>query len=541
MKLVTVAEMRAVEKEADASGLTYDQMMENAGQGVAEAILSVYAYGDPESVLGLVGSGNNGGDTLVALSALAEQGWKATAYLVRPRPEKDPLLKRFTDQGGTVVEEALDGSDFPALPGLLEEHAVLLDGVLGTGTRLPLKPEVAGVLEAAKNRLAEMPYPPFVVAVDCPSGVDCDSGAAAPECIPAELTVTMAAVKTGLVSFPAFNLIGDLQVVSIGELDELPAWQGLHRSVVDAEMVSEILPERPPDAHKGTFGTALVVAGSLNYTGAVLLSGEAAYRIGSGLVTLAVPAPLHQALAGQIPEATWLLLPNDMGVISENAIEILEQNLGRATALLVGPGFGLEETTQHFIRRLLKADQQTKHSGMGFLQAETGGKKGKRAELPPLVIDADGLKLLARLPDWPGLLPPSTVLTPHPGEMAILTGLSTDEIQADRMGTAERFAKEWGQVVVLKGALTIIASPDGRTSLIPVATSALARAGTGDVLSGLITGLRAQGLAAYEAAQAGAWIHAEAGLQAASELGNNASVLAGDVLGAVVEVLNDLI
>jgi NAD(P)H-hydrate epimerase len=160
--------------------------------------------------------------------------------------------------------------------------------------------------------------------------------------------------------------------------------------------------------------------------------------------------------------------------------------------------------------------------------------------LPALVVDADGLKLLIRLPDWPARLPPLTVLTPHPGEMSVLTGLTKDEIQADRLEVAQRFSKEWGHIVILKGAFSVVAAPDGRLAVIPVATPALARAGSGDVLAGLIVGLRAQGVEAFQAAVAGAWIHAYAGLQAAQTLGNTASVLAGDVLQAVIEVISEL-
>ncbi|MCJ7435506.1 MAG: NAD(P)H-hydrate dehydratase, partial [Anaerolineales bacterium] len=158
----------------------------------------------------------------------------------------------------------------------------------------------------------------------------------------------------------------------------------------------------------------------------------------------------------------------------------------------------------------------------------------------PLVFDADGLKLLAKIKDWHALLPAPAILTPHPGEMSVLTGLSVEEIQADRRGVAGKYAKEWGHVVVLKGAFTIIASPDGRMTIIPVATPALARAGTGDVLAGLIVGLRAQGVDAYEAAVASAWIHARAGLYAADDMGTTASVLAGDVLDSISDVLSDL-
>jgi len=415
---------------------------------------------------------------------------------------------------------------------------VLLDGVLGTGIRLPLRPSVAPWLEAARRHLETAADPPVVVAVDAPSGVDCDSGEAAPETIPADLTVTMAAVKVGLLRFPAFALAGEIRLVGIGLPAGLPAWQAVRRYVPNAAWVRSILPPRPPQAHKGTFGAALVVAGSSNYTGAALLAGRAAYRVGAGLVTLAVPAPLHMALAGHFPEATWLLLPHELGVVAEAAAAVVRRNLKRPTALLFGPGFGLEATTRAFIAALLEGETPPR-TRIGFVH--TGDAPAAQAHpLPPLVVDADGLKLLAQIEGWARKLPAPAVLTPHPGEMSVLTGLARAEIQAERLGVAERFAAEWGHVVVLKGAHTVVAAPDGRTAVLPVANAALARAGTGDVLAGVIAGLRAQGVEAFEAAAAGAWLHGMAGLYALDDLGHAASVLAGDVLDALPDVLAGL-
>jgi ADP-dependent NAD(P)H-hydrate dehydratase / NAD(P)H-hydrate epimerase len=542
MKLVSVSEMQAIEREADASGLTYSQMMENAGSGLGEQVLETYSHLPEPSVLGLVGSGNNGGDTLVALAWLLERGWKATAYLVRARPAGDPLVERVIQAGGEVVDPQNEGqSGFKRLERLIRGHAVLLDGVLGTGVQLPLKAELAKVLGAVRSLLREMDSSPQVVAVDCPSGIDASSGEAADEVIPADLTVTMAAVKTGLLSFPAFPLVGELRVVGIGPLEGLQSWESINRFVIDREWVRKVLPARPLDAHKGTFGTVLIIAGSTNYTGAALLAGQAAYRSGVGLVTMAVPAPLHLALAGHFPEATWVLLPNDMGVIARTAADVVRENLERATALLVGPGFGLEDTTRDFLSRMLGASGATSRAvQMGFnypRQSETPKLEESSHPLPPLVIDADGLKLLSRIPDWQASLPAETVLTPHPGELAVMTELDKKAIQADRLGVAGRLAAEWGHVLVLKGALTVIAAPDGRLAVIPVATPALARAGTGDVLAGLIAGLRAQGVSAFEAAAAGAWIHAGAGLYAAGLFGSTATVLAGDVLNSLIDVM----
>jgi len=539
MKLVTVSQMQKIEKDAnaDANGLTYDQMMQNAGQGLADVVLELFVEDEQPQVIGLVGSGNNGGDALVALTALATEGWKARAYLVKRK--KDDLVKHFVEAGGEVLagEKA-----FEKLAESLESADVLLDGILGTGIKLPLKKEVAELLSEVNDILDALGEPPLVIAVDCPSGVDCDSGDVAEETIPADITVTMAAVKQGLLKLPAFEYVGDLQVVDIGLASDLPSLNDLQTNVAEEDSVSALLTERPIDSHKGTFGTALIAAGSVNYTGAVVLAGEAAYRAGAGLVTLAVPASLHNALAGQIPEATWVLLPHSMGVISSSAAEVLTKSFERATALLIGPGLGTESTTKEFIENILAGKSAPKKATarIGFVHEESETKDEANNNLPPMVVDADGLRLLAQIKDWHTKLPALSILTPHPGEMCALTGSLKEEIQEDRQAIASKYAKEWGHIVVLKGAFTVIASPDGRVTVIPVASPALARAGTGDVLAGLIVGLRAQGLDAYDAAVAGAWIHAQAGLYAADDLGTTASVMASDVLNSISDVLSDL-
>lgn len=537
MKLVTVSQMQAIEKEADAGGLTYDQMMENAGQGLADVILEIFEGVLEPEVVGLVGAGNNGGDTLVAMSALAAEGWKASAYLVKRK--KDDLVKRFTQAGGEVLSGE---NSFEKLAEAIENADVLLDGILGTGIKLPLKKDVAELLLEVNDILDGMDEPPVVVAVDLPSGVDSDTGEVADETLAADLTVTMAAVKQGLLKLPGFEYIGDLQVADIGLPDDLASLKDLKAEVADEDIVSALLPERPSASHKGTFGTALIAAGSVNYTGAALLAGRAAYRAGAGLVTLAIPASLHGTLAGQFPEATWVMLPHELGVIASNGAEVLAKNFERATAMLLGPGLGMENTTREFIENLLEGRFSSKkmNQRIGFVSQEAEKVEENKSKLPPMVIDADGLKLLAQVRDWHTKLPAPAILTPHPGEMSILTELSREEIQEKRQETAVKYAKEWGHVVVLKGAFTVVASPDGRVSIIAVASPALARAGTGDVLAGLIVGLRAQGLDPYEAALAGAWIHAQAGLYAADDLGTTASVLAGDVLDSVSDVISDL-
>lgn len=543
MKLVSVNEMRAIEQEADASGLTFAQMMENAGSGLADAIIDrVYDDDEKPGVVGLVGPGNNGGDTLVALTYLAAKGWQARAYLVGRASEKDPLVERLRQAGGEVTLSNQDANR-EMLSAFISSATVVMDGVLGTGFKFPLKKDISEVLQAVNKAIADLDWPPYVVAVDCPSGVNCDTGEAVDDAIPASITVTMAAVKHGLIKFPAFELVGDLQVVDIGLTNEISGWNEIRDEVADDDLVSDILPDRPDNSHKGTFGTALIAAGSVNYTGAAMLAGKAAYRVGAGLVTMAIPSLLHPVLAGQFPEAIWVLLPHETGVISAEAADILFKNLDPAKALLLGPGLGVEETTRNFIENLIKGKRSGKKDGsrIGFVHDEKKTGDPKANSLPPLVVDADGLRLIKKIQDWDKLLPPMTVLTPHPGEMAALTGKSIADIQSDRLEAARSYSKLWGQVVVLKGALTVIAKPDGRATVIPVASSALAKAGTGDVLSGLIVGLLAQGVDPYSAAVAGAWIHAQAGLFALERIGNPASVMASDVIDSISDVLIGLI
>jgi NAD(P)H-hydrate epimerase len=513
MKLVTTTQMRAIEKEADSKGVSYAQMMQNAGRGLAEIVHAAGQENGWDEVTAIVGSGNNGGDALVALTWLAEAGWRTHTYLVNRKP--DELITRYLEAGGSLASAA-DDDVFETLSEFLNVSDVLLDGLLGTGIKLPLKEEAARVLQYTNLLLSEYDLPPFVIAVDCPSGVDCDTGAVAEETIPADLTITMSAVKRGLLHLPAFEFIGELDVVDIGLPDPLDSWNAIQTEVADWDMVSALLPERTSASHKGTFGTAFVVAGSTSYTGAALLAAKAAYRVGTGLVTLAIPEPLHAALAGHLPEATWVLLPHENGYISENAVEQVLQNLERATAFLIGPGLGDKPATRNFVEALLPSINL------------------------PLVVDADGLRHLSHMENWHKKLKSPAVLTPHPGEMSVLTGLAKEEVQSNREEISRKYANEWGHVVVLKGAFTVIAAPDGRTIVIPVATPALARAGTGDVLAGLIVGLRAQGVDAYDAAVAGAFIHAQAGLLAAETLGTTVSVLASDVLDSIPAIIAEL-
>ncbi len=366
------------------------------------------------------------------------------------------------------------------------------------------------------------PWPvPAVLAVDCPSGLDCDSGALDTAAVPADVTVTFAYPKWGQLEYPGAGACGLLAVAGIGVRPELAA--DVKTELVDPQYVRTCLPRRPPDAHKGTFGKAMVVGGSLNYTGAPFLSGASATRAGAGLVTLAIPAPLHPALAGVLPNATWLLSPGNEGTHTPEAVAPLLAGLEGYDALLVGPGLTTHPPAAAFVDGLFAVEG-------GLPHAEWRGK---------MIVDADALNILSALPDWPARLPAGSILTPHPGEMARLTHLTAKEINRQRLANALRWAAEWGHIVLLKGAYTVIADPAGRAAVLPFVNPVLATAGSGDVLSGAILAMLAQGLPAFEAAVCGAYLHGQAALLILRS-GTPAGAAAQDLIVRFPEALGQL-
>jgi hydroxyethylthiazole kinase-like uncharacterized protein yjeF len=536
-KIATVEQMHAIEKAADAGGLTYAQMMENAGRAVAAAIQGRIEEMAGKRVAILVGPGNNGGDGLVAGHYLAVAGAEVACYLAKGRLKSDANLARLQKKGLPVLEAEADQRG-KALREMMQSADIILDALLGTGIRLPLEGTVLSILKTAQAALQKREVSPFVVAVDCPSGLDCDSGEVADEALQANLTVTLAAAKRGLLRFPGAQKVGELVVADIGIPAEQEEMKALDIELATWREMRQLLPLRPRDAHKGTFGRALIVAGSVNFPGAAAMAGEAAYRVGAGLVTLAVPGPVQILIASRLPEATWIILPHEMGVIAEHAVEVINPELGKTQCMLMGPGFGQEAETAAFVAALLGADEGKGRSKIGFLHEQDA--HSHKTIIPHCVIDADGLKLLHRIEDWYKRLPPNSILTPHPGEMDVLTGETIPTLQKDRVASARRWARKWGHIVVLKGAFTVVASPEGRATVMPFATAALARAGTGDVLAGTIAGLRAQGLEAYEACILGCYLHGRAGELAAQYAGCQESVLAGDVAECLGEAISEL-
>lgn len=536
MKVFTVAEMASAEQTADAMGNSYANMMETAGRLVAEAVQERYPV-EGANVLVLVGPGNNGGDGLVAGRYLAEAGADVAFYLFKPRePQSDENFARIQQMGLFHVTAEFD-QRYRVLRTRLNITDIVIDGLLGTGVSRLITGELARLMKQVKegieerrekreegrgkgedsgkltalvphfSPLASQPLP-LIVAVDCPSGLNCDTGELDPLTIAAQLTVTFAGPKRGHFIFPGAAACGELVVADIGITTEMV--QTVRLEVMTAAMAHSLLPPRPGDGHKGTFGKVLIGAGSEHYWGAPVLAGRAAYRVGAGLVAVAVPEKIRPVIATQLPEATYPPVPDD-GLLGETSAQFLLENIESYKAMLVGPGI---DDAPNFLQTLLAAADS----------------------LPPLVLDADGLNLLAQLPDWHKRLPATSILTPHPGEMARLVGVSLTELKAmDRVSLTREKAAEWGQVVLLKGAYTVVAAPDGRCVLLPFANPVLGTAGSGDVLSGLIVGLLGQGMAAWGAAVLGSYLHGAAG-----ELyGKSSGLLAGEIADLIPEAMQN--
>ncbi|MBN2556093.1 MAG: NAD(P)H-hydrate dehydratase [Anaerolineales bacterium] len=536
-KIVSVREMHEIEKAAAEGGFAYAAMMERAGQGIARYLLREFPGISERRVLVLVGPGNNGGDGLVAAHYLAEAGVDVELYLTHRREACDLNFSRII--GRIPVNLADQDASLVLLDRAVQQADLILDAVLGTAFQLPMREGLGRTLGAVNKALQQKPSPALVVAVDCPSGMECDTGCVANEAMRADITLTLAAAKVGHFLSPGSFYMGRLVVVSIGLSEKQKEMNAVKVEMITPAEAAALMPARPQDSHKGTFGTVYVLAGSVNYPGAPILAAEGAYRAGAGLVRLAVPAPLQAALAARLPEATWTLLPHELGVLTESACDVLLPELHVADVIALGPGFGREPATLRFLERLLSHSPGSSRGMIGFIHSEKSSTR-IQGDLPPMIIDADGLSLLSKIDSWAERIPAGSVLTPHPGEMAQLTGIPIREIQTNRVDVAQQWASRWGHVVVLKGAFTVTAAPDGRAAVIPIATSALATAGTGDVLTGIIAAFVAQGCNAYDAAVLGAYVHARAGEMAADAVGYEGSVMAGDVAEELGMALQDI-
>ncbi|MDR7491927.1 MAG: NAD(P)H-hydrate dehydratase [Armatimonadota bacterium] len=503
MRVATAAEIREIDRRAEEEyGLPGPVLMEQAGRRAAEVVRREVPAA--RRCVVLAGKGRNGGDGLVASRHLAAAGWRVEVLLAAREEELGPDIRQTLIRARAAGVEVMPVTS-PALAGaeaLLSTADVILDALFGTGFRGTLVGIAARLVEAANAA------PAPIVALDIPSGVDADTGAVRGPAITARTTVTMGLPKVGLLLYPGAGRAGRVVVADIGYPRPLLEDPGLRTLVVTPTMVAAHLPARPPDAHKGTFGRVVVVAGSVGFTGAPSLCALGALRVGVGLVTLAVPEPIYPIVAAREVEAMPSPLPGNDGAVGEGAWERVRELAAGAEVIAAGPGLSRRPAVARLVRAMV-------------------------TESPlPLVLDADALNVLAEDPDALARGRASTVVTPHPGEMSRLLGLPTARIQEDRLAVAREAARRLRSVVVLKGARTVVAGPDGEAYLVPTGNPGMATGGMGDVLTGVIAGLMAQGMAPLAAAWAGAYLHGLAGDLVAKRLGQ-AGLLTREVADAL--------
>jgi hydroxyethylthiazole kinase-like uncharacterized protein yjeF len=521
VKVITIDQMQQLEQDAMRSGISLDTLMENAGQAVADEARRFLEDIRQQQILILIGPGNNGGDGLVTARHLHDAGAKVFLYFFGQRPARDPMMKPIRDRRIKRIEATKD-ENLEDLKGLLASVDTVIDALFGTGTTRPFSGLLLMILD--RVRRAKIRRPDLkIIALDLPSGLNADTGEVDPGCLYVDHTITLAFPKPGLFKFPGAERVGEISVVDIG----LPGFveEETTPEYLADEWVQSVLPERPPQANKGNFGKVLVLAGSINYLGAPYLACNGAMRVGAGLVTLAATGRLQSILANKLTEVTYMPLPESRPwLIAREAIPALFRQFEQYNVLLMGCGMGQNESVVKLIRSILLSHPKAKTA---------------KPKLPSLVLDADALNALAVVPNWWDLMPEDAVLTPHPGEMARLTGMTVDEVQLDRLELTKKKAGEWHKTVVLKGAYTVIAAPDGRSQISHVANAGLASAGTGDVLAGVIAGLLAQGLSFFDAAAAGVYIHGMAGEVVKERLGD-AGMVASDLLPELPVVIKRL-
>ena len=500
VEILTGEQMRRADRRAiDELGIPEQQLMEAAGRGVAERMLAGVPDLGRRPVVVLCGGGNNGGDGLVVARHLAGAGVSArTLLLVDPGRLRGAARDSLdaARAAGLIIEHVTDDAGWDRAAQAIRPGALIVDALLGTGVHGPARGLIGRAIEHLLRSGVE------VVSVDLPSGADADVGTIAGPVVRARRTYTLCRPKRCLVLEPAAACAGAWSVVDIGIPDACVAAERDTLEWLDADAAATLLPARAADAHKGRFGHLLVVAGSRGKSGAAVLVARGALRAGAGRVPGATPGPAQPLVAVQQAEVMTEPLPATAGgALARDGGRVALDLLASRSALALGPGLGTAEETAETVRHILR-----ERSGPG-------------------VVDADGLNAMT---SWSGVAASSLVLTPHPGEAARMLGGDTAGVQSDRLAAAQALAARTGAVVALKGRRTVIAAPDGRTSINASGNPGMATAGTGDVLTGVVGAFLARGLAPFDAARLAVFAHGDAGDRAARRRGED-GIIAGDL------------
>jgi ADP-dependent NAD(P)H-hydrate dehydratase / NAD(P)H-hydrate epimerase len=511
MILTTAKQMKQIDQRTiEEFGLAGAVLMENAARGAVQVVLSQFPQARSMAVF--CGKGNNGGDGLAMARYFHGQGFKVKVYLTGPGQELkgDAAVQLLLTQQMKIPVDELKGEiDFPSLKQEIYCFDLLVDALLGTG----LEKEVRGIFRELILLMNELPS--LKIAIDIPSGLSSDSGQPLGLCTQADLTVTFGLPKVGLILFPGCRFVGRLFVVDLGIPPAFYPGPSERVELLEAPIVTSFLPARDAEGHKSSYGHVLILAGSKGKTGAAAMTCLGALRAGAGLVTLGIPESLNSIMEIKLTETMTEPLPEgEPGSLGPAALPKIQSLCEGKKALAIGPGLSTSGGTKALVQAMLHQIKEI-----------------------PVVIDADGLNALSETPEGLKTLAGRAILTPHPGEMSRLTGRPVKEIQSDRIRSALSFSRKYGIVVVLKGARTVIADPEGPIYLNPFAHSILASGGTGDVLTGLILGFLAQGLSPIKAASLGVFLHGQAGAWLAHERAGQ-GILASELLDKIPSLIS---
>lgn len=511
MKIVSAEEMRGIDRRASQEyGVTSLILMENAGIRVVEVAETFLENCPLRRVVIVAGKGNNGGDGLVVARHLMNSGAQVDTFLLGDPQEMPPdtlvnyeILKKMGARLFPLKDE--DGLNRLFLSTLSAD--LIIDALYGISFRGPLREfdsQVVSIMNQSRKP---------IVAVDIPSGVEADTGRVTGEAVRASWTVTLALPKLGLLVEPGCSFAGRVTVADISIPSRLLSEKVLKTNLLTEDLVTGFFPPRPRQSHKGTYGHALIIGGSMGMTGAVMLSAASALAVGAGLVTAAVPKSLLPIVEGGLAEVmTAPLEETRQKAIALEALPAIENLLGTVSVCAIGPGMSRYPEAKAVVRFVLE------RSGV------------------PVVIDADGLNALGEDMSVLGNRQVPIVLTPHPGEMSRLLGTTVGELQSRRMEAVREAASKWGVTVVLKGSGTIVAEPNGETYLNVTGNPGMATAGSGDVLTGVITGLISQGIRPNTAAGVGTYLHGKAG-DLVKETRGERGLIASDLVRAIPEVI----
>ncbi|NLH97696.1 MAG: NAD(P)H-hydrate dehydratase [Clostridiaceae bacterium] len=504
MKVVSPEQMKKIDECAiNEYGIPGILLMENAAAAVAAQARAMMGGCAGKRVTVVAGRGNNGGDAFAAARLLHSKGADVRVYLVGEKTglSGDALFNmEILERIGTGVTEITENIEMSSFLADMYTSDLVIDGLFGTG----LSRDIEGTAAEVIARINQFGRP--VLSIDIPSGIDGRDGSIRGVCVKADATVTFGLPKLGLVLHPGCLYTGTLITADIGIPPCVIGKQDIKTGIIDLDMVSAMIPQRKPDSNKGDYGRVLIVTGSTGMTGSGCLASMAALRTGAGLVYTGVPQSLAPVYSSHMTEPIVIPLEDSgTGRLSASCTEHILGLMDKMDVVAIGPGL----TAGDDIRKIVGAVIENCRV--------------------PLVMDADALNAISADPSVLKKLKAEAVLTPHPGEMARLTGTNTKQVQSDRIGTATAFAQQYGVTVVLKGNRTVVAYPDGRVLINTTGNAGMATAGTGDVLTGMIAGIAAQGVPAGDAAAAGVYLHGLAG-DAAADCKGMHGMVAGDIV-----------